>query len=149
MKKNALFRRAAFSLVEVTLALGVAAFCLIALLALLPAGASSNNNTSEETVAANALANMVADLKNTPASATQSPLYGIPIPVASGTTVFFDGAWKPVPSAPAARYRLTTTGTAAATPGLVRMTLQVTWPAVPSPGNAAGSLIAFAAFRRE
>lgn len=40
---------AAFSLVEVTLALGVTGFCLIAILGLIPVGISSNQAASEQT----------------------------------------------------------------------------------------------------
>jgi uncharacterized protein (TIGR02598 family) len=35
-----------FSLVEVTLALGIAAFCLIALFGLMPVGVQTNRNTT-------------------------------------------------------------------------------------------------------
>jgi type II secretory pathway pseudopilin PulG len=42
---------AGFSLVEVTLALGVAAFCLIALLGLLPTGVKTQQNSIQQTTA--------------------------------------------------------------------------------------------------
>ena len=43
---------AAFSLVEVTLALGVAAFCLIAVFGLLPVGVNSDQTSIQQTAAA-------------------------------------------------------------------------------------------------
>ena len=60
-------RAAAFSLVEVTLALGVAAFCLLAVLGLLPVGVQTNRNASSQTIASNIIATVVSDLRTTPA----------------------------------------------------------------------------------
>lgn len=75
----------AFSLVEVTLALGIAAFCLIAILGLLPAGFNSNQTSVEQTVAAGVASAIVADLRATPAGAGAiSPTYKITI-TPSGT----------------------------------------------------------------
>src|SRR5438552_368100 len=47
--KRSLLQTAAFSLVEVTIALGVAAFCLLVLLGLLPAGAKTQQNSIQQT----------------------------------------------------------------------------------------------------
>lgn len=55
-----------FSLVEVTLALGVAAFCLVTVLGLLPVGVKTNQNASQQTMAANILSEIVSDLRATP-----------------------------------------------------------------------------------
>jgi uncharacterized protein (TIGR02598 family) len=57
-----------FSLVEVVLALGIASFCLIGLLALLPAGLSSNKDAIQKTIASGFAAEVAADLRNTPAA---------------------------------------------------------------------------------
>ena len=57
---------AAFSLVEVTLALGVAAFCLIAVFGLMPIGVQTNRNATSQTAATNIMASVVADLRATP-----------------------------------------------------------------------------------
>jgi hypothetical protein len=73
---------AAFSLVEVTLALGVAGFCLIAILGLLPAGLNTNQNSTRQTTANGVLSSIVADLRATTTGAT-SNLFQIPF---SGTT---------------------------------------------------------------
>ena len=54
--------RAAFSLIEVTLALGIAAFCLITVFALLPIGLNSAQNASEQTVVAGIATAISADL---------------------------------------------------------------------------------------
>lgn len=85
----------AFSLVEVTLALGIAAFCLIAIFGMIPAGLNSNKDSLRETAAASLIAAIVSDLRVTPASAAaaNSPLYNISFPAAgsSATTAFFLG----------------------------------------------------------
>ncbi len=44
---------AGFSLVELTLALGVAAFCLIAVFGLMPVGVQTNRNATSQTRATN------------------------------------------------------------------------------------------------
>jgi type II secretory pathway pseudopilin PulG len=52
-----------FSLVEVTLALGVAAFCLLALLALLPAGVKVQQNSIQQTTANQILSQICSFLR--------------------------------------------------------------------------------------
>jgi uncharacterized protein (TIGR02598 family) len=58
--------RAGFSLIEVTIALGIAAFCLITVFALLPLGLNSNQNSFEQTAAAGIATAIAADLHGTP-----------------------------------------------------------------------------------
>ena len=53
----------AFSLVEVTLALGVAAFCLIAVLGLLPVGLKTQQTAISQTTANALIAEIIADLR--------------------------------------------------------------------------------------
>jgi Tfp pilus assembly protein PilV len=74
----------AFSLVEVTIALGVAGFCLIAILGLLPAGLNTNQNSVRQTTANGILSSIVADLRAT-TTGTQSNLFQIPFS-GTGTT---------------------------------------------------------------
>jgi type II secretory pathway pseudopilin PulG len=77
----------AFSLVEVTLALGIAGFALVAIFGLLPIGITSSQNTIEQTAAAGMARAIMADLRATPPSRTSSAAYKINIPNAgSGTT---------------------------------------------------------------
>jgi Tfp pilus assembly protein PilV len=77
-------RSSAFSLVEVTLALGVAAFCLLAVFGLLPTGLNSDRNSTQQTAAASLARAIAADLrvapKTLPATDQNSPRYGITIP---------------------------------------------------------------------
>ena len=79
-----------FTLIEVALALGVAAFALVAIIGLLPVGLQSNQASLEQTVAAALAANVVADLRATPvqipATDKDSPRYRIPLPASGGAT---------------------------------------------------------------
>lgn len=82
-----------FSLVEVVLALGIASFALLTLLALLPAGIKSNQISVSETEAGGILTILEADLRNTHPSAAsgRSLLFNLPLPYAldnSGHRIF-------------------------------------------------------------
>lgn len=59
-------RSSAFSLVEVSIALGIAAFCLLAIFGLLPIGLTSNQMSVEQTSAGSMAASITADLRATP-----------------------------------------------------------------------------------
>ncbi len=59
----------AFSLIEVTLALGVAAFCLIAVFGLLPVGVNTNQSSIQQTAAASFATRIAADLRAAKATA--------------------------------------------------------------------------------
>lgn len=73
---------AGFSLVEVVMALGVATFALVGLMALLPAGIKTDQISAEETRAALLLGMMEADLRNThpAANSGKSRLLGLALP---------------------------------------------------------------------
>jgi len=132
-------RSEAFSLVEVTLALGVAAFCLVAVFGLLPTGLNLTRAASEKSAAINIAAALVSDARSVEGATNSSPLYGIPIP-ASVTTglaqkrqiaLFLDGSGGRVSSAPDARYLavVTLTGPAAGRLDATMMHVLMTWPA--------------------
>ena len=67
----------AFSLVELTLALGIAAFCLIAVFALMPVGVQTNRNATSQTAATNILSSVVSDIRASPPGQTASAKYHI------------------------------------------------------------------------
>jgi len=141
-------RTAAFSLLEVVLALGVAAFCLIAVLGLLPVGVQTNRNASSQTGVSNIIATVVSDLRTTPAAATTSPEFAITFDAEK--TLFFDASGKASPSLSTdSRYRLNVTWNAAPT-GLHYAVLKATWPAEVDPATTppGGSVEIFAAFDR-
>jgi len=72
-----------FTLIEVTLALGVAGFCLVTVFGLLPVGLTSNQASLEQTTAGNISSAIVSDLRSTqPVGAGTSPRLGMPVPAA-------------------------------------------------------------------
>jgi len=140
--------KSAFSLVEVVLALGVAAFCLIAIVGLMPAGVQTNRNATSQTAATNIMAAVVADLRSTPAAATTSPQFAITF--GTDKTLYFDASGQASTSlGPDSRYRLSIMWNSAPT-GLHYAVLNVTWPASVDPAVAtpSGSVKIFAAFDR-
>ena len=157
----------AFSLVELTLALGVAAVCLLAVFGLIPIGVQTNRNATSQTRATNIMAAVIADLRTTPLTippggATTSLQYQIPIPanpVGSAVSVpslFFaeDGTFSTSIQAQS-RYQLNVTflptssnpnGSNTHLPTLAD--IKTTWPAAAATGNATGSAEMLAAFDR-
>jgi type II secretory pathway pseudopilin PulG len=76
----------AFSLVEVVLALGVATFAILVIVALLPVGIKSTKDSLDETGAVNVLSQVIADRQATPPAST-SMLYGLPALTSTTTPV--------------------------------------------------------------
>jgi uncharacterized protein (TIGR02598 family) len=159
---NTLSRRA-FTLIEVTLALGVAGFCLVSIFGLLPIGINSNQASLEQTVAGNIASSILSDLRSTPVTATATAHYGIQLPTTgistmgpstSAATIYLaaDGSagtsGAPATSGSAiSRYRVTI-GFAAPQAGQCAATavrVLVTWPALGAgaagawPTSSAGS----------
>ncbi len=69
-----------FSLVEVTMAIGLMSFCLVAMLGMLPVGLSQERKSTDQMLALQALTAVVTDFKNSPAGRTQTPLYAMTVP---------------------------------------------------------------------
>jgi uncharacterized protein (TIGR02598 family) len=135
-------------LLEVVLALGVAAFCLIAVLGLLPVGVQTNRNASSQTAVSNIIATVVSDLRTTPVAAVTSPEFAITFDAEK--TLFFDASGQASPSLSTdSRYRLNVTWNAAPT-GLHYAVLKATWPAEVDPATtpSGGAVEIFAAFER-
>jgi len=170
MKKS----RAAFSLVELTLALGVAALCLITVFALVPIAVLTNRNSTSQTAATNIIALTVADLRaaktasfmlgiTIPTDPTGLPQFVLPdvVPCSNGRTSatsqvrFVDGQGQVGASfSSTSLYRLIVTfvkNTAAtATTGAMYVNVKVTWPAAIDPCaiTPTGSAETFAALDR-
>ena len=146
--------RSGFSLVEVTLALGVAAFCLLAVFGLLPIGLKTQQTAIEQTAATRIVSAVVSDLRSTARATTTSSLFTINIPAntaSSSSTLYFDteGHFSPTIGANS-RYRLTITFIPNSTGGrgATFAHLLVTWPAAASTANAAGAAETFLALDR-
>jgi uncharacterized protein (TIGR02598 family) len=138
-----------FSLVEVTIALGIAGVSLIAIFGLLPIGAQTNRNSTSQTAAVNILAAITADLRATPNSISPTGQYHLTL--GTPQTLYFDdvGAFASAPTG-TSKYRVdvsypATTGRSRAA---TYVKLVVIWPAQASAATAAGSAELFAAFDR-
>jgi uncharacterized protein (TIGR02598 family) len=134
--------------VELVLALGVAAFCLIAVFGLIPVGVQTNRNATSQTAATNIIAAIVADLRTTPAAATSSPQFAITF--GTDKTLYFDASGQAATSlGPDSRYQVNIRWNSAFT-GLHYADLKVTWPAPVDPATTTpgGVVDIFAAFDR-
>jgi uncharacterized protein (TIGR02598 family) len=136
----------AFSLVEVTLAIGIAGFGMIAIFGLLPIAAKTNLDATSQTAAIDVFSAVAADIRATPKTSTTSPQYGIVF--GANTTLYFDLSGKPSASLqPTSRYHLTVSFPTGPT-GVACAILKVGWPAAASSVNASGSVEGFAAVNR-
>lgn len=133
----------AFSLVEITLALGVAAFSLLAIFGLLATGVQINHTATEQSASVSVLTAVAADLRATPATVANSLQFDIPIPpkpitAITTTTLYFDSTGQSSKSLiGSSRYRvvvsfLQNAGVRTAT----LADLRLTWPAAADPTNA-------------
>ncbi len=139
-KRRRFLAGSAFSLVEVTLALGVASFCLLSVFGLLPIGLNSNQAAMEQTAANGILSSVVADLRATPAVSSaggpvMSQQFSITIPAANqtGTTLlYFTGDGQCAASSESrSRYLLTVSFLAngSSSQNATLANLKVSWPA--------------------
>lgn len=142
-------RCTAFSLVEVTIALGVVAVSLLALFALIPIGLKGNQNSLSQTAATSIINSVIADLRATPKTSTTSAQFGITFGTAQ--TLYFNSEGTPATAITAtSRYRLTITFPPAP-PGTMSATFadfKLSWPAAAAAANTLGSCEMFAAFDR-
>jgi len=151
-----------FSLVEVTMALGVAVFCLLTLLALLPVGLNLNSAATRETTAMNIASAIIVDVQTTGTNA-QSSLFKIQIPAIDATSsqiAFYvtdsgmlTGAptgGQSLPPPVDARFLVTLTMTppGAATLQSTQLDIRISWPAMVTMDKALGSIETFAAINR-
>jgi uncharacterized protein (TIGR02598 family) len=140
---------ACFSLVEVTVALGIAAISLIAIFGLLPIGAQTNRNATSQTAAMNILAAVTADMRATPNALSTSGQHQVTF--GTPQTLYFDelGGFASALT-PTSKYRVDIAYPAGS--GLTRaptyVKLAVSWPAQAAPANATGKAQLFAAFDR-
>jgi hypothetical protein len=149
--------KAAFSLVEVTLALGVAAFCLIVLLGLLPSGLKTQQNSIQQTIAndimGEILGDLRADVRLPPGQASKEGVSGFGLHshwllVAQPDTLFFTNNVQMVgsgpqsgdpPAPPDATFRAKITYLLPPTASTSVAKVVVTWPAQVMPTDTAVS----------
>jgi len=156
----------AFSLTEVVLALGIASFCLLILLGMLPVGLNSNKSSREETAALNVVSRISADLQSLPKGKTSGgdnwSIDGLTIPEAGESakalTVYYSDTLPNFQNTidRTTRYRITAkltppaniSGTAQHTTTYVHLT--VSWPPQldPTTVRPAGSVTTLIALDR-
>jgi uncharacterized protein (TIGR02598 family) len=126
-------KKGAFSLVEVTIALGIVAFAVVVLFALLPTGVSTVQQGQLEEGATEILTAVATDLRSTPSGTTNTPIFRLPVrvPSPSAQTLYFGGAGERVLDVEGARFRLTATPQTNQNPRLSTWHLSVSWPASP------------------
>ena len=124
----------AFSLVEVTLALGIISFGLIAIMGLVPKGLGIVKESADEAAALNILAAVSSDLQCVGSNTTNSTIYQIPVnSVNSGKRYFdIDGNWLGISatiSTDAAVYALSWTIQLRSLQGPRVAFMSIAWPA--------------------
>lgn len=120
----------AFSLVEVTLALGIISFGLIAIMGLIPKGLGIVKESADEAVALNILSAVSSDLQCVGSNETLS--YKIPVGTANSGKGYFDGDgnWLGNSAVPSdAVYVLSWTVQARSLQGPPAASLSIGWPA--------------------
>lgn len=140
-------QKAGFSLVEVTIAVGIAAFCLISIIGLLPAGFSANKESLKITEAAGIVEAVFADLRSAPAG-SNSFIYEINPNEDQVTTRYLDRTGQEKPES-AADLRLILTVDAPSSgiiaPSFIRA--EIVWP--PGVANSPNKFEAFTMIDRD
>ena len=135
----------AFSLIELTLAIGIAALCLLAVIGLVPVAVLTTRNATSQTAATNVMAAVVADLRATPKGNNTSAQFAITFGTAQ--TLYFDDTGQFSTSLGTnSRYQVNVTWSGST--ALRYADVKVTWPAAAAAANATGSIEMFAAFDR-
>jgi len=142
-------------LIEVTMALGLAALCLTTLMGLIPVGLRSSQSASEQCSASSAAAILISDLKIAQIASTGGKVDGLTIPVYSGTplttgtqTIYYSDQIGTTGSqsgshfsgqALGARYQFSVVIQTPNSPvAAENVDIRVSWPAVANPATADG-----------
>lgn len=150
--------RSAFSLVELAIALGIASFCLVAMMGLVPMGLKSARNTTDQTAASILLDGVALDLRSVPAGSNTTQIYAITLPAAGtpGASVnnsfFFneDGSKNSVGTSLPARYGILLT-MSNPTSNTTTAWIRIYWPSTlqaDSLSNALGIVESFVTINR-
>ena len=136
-----------FTLVEVTLALGIAVFCLMVIFGLLNVGINTSSGSIEQSVATNILTAVAGDLRAAPtpapnATSATSTVYGLSIPGNGGSPtnslgIVLDTTGQRATGATPGRYRLDVWMRPGTNRGATQARIMVSWP--PRPAGTTGS----------
>ena len=158
----------AFSLVEATIALGIAVFCLVVIFGLLSVGVNMSSVSIEQTTATNLLAGIASDIRTAPKPLPTdgTTVYHIKIPANAPpaasplrdvrpdaapldlTSKYLDACGRPVETANQARYQLGGWMRAGNGRDATIACLRLTWPASAAPSNSAGRVETLVALER-
>jgi len=122
----------AFSMIEVTMALGIAVFGIITIFALLPTGLNLTRESSAQCLAVNILTGLASDIRNSDGAAS-TKVFKIPLGSVGSGVIYFDESGlslDAIPSAAAiykAEWSVQPLDAANAIPPYVHA--QVGWPA--------------------
>ena len=148
-----------FSLVEVVIAIGIAAFCLVTMLGLIPSGLKAVNATTEQTAATAIISEVMTDLRDTPIGSNTSPVLAIQLPTngitndigLTNTTNFYVSescTLYPTNTSLDARYGVTLSLSNSSL-FITTARVQVWWPSTVPPAHAVGSVEAISAIMRK
>lgn len=164
--KRPLASQRSFSLIELAVALGIAGFCLIAVLGMLPVGLATQQNSAQQTTANQIISQIAADLRadvRLPAGLASKEaesgfgLHGHWKDVANPDTLFFTndakqtGSVNPAAVPVDAVFRAKITYIAPPTDTTSLASIRLSWPAAVDPDNngvSAGSVQSFIATNR-
>lgn len=128
---------AGMSLVEITLALGIVAFAFTVILGLLPVGMATLREGRMEEAATDILSTVATDMRATPATEANSPVFGIPVQGGSpeDASRFFDESGAIVQSSQEAVFQLDVVPQPGGDRAVRVWRLRVSWPATGSPAG--------------
>ena len=138
-----------FSLVEITLSLGVMSICLLAVLGLLPIASQTNRSAAADTAAASIASAVLADIRATPNVAANSPQFAVHFN--ANSVLFFDAegqATSTLSNNSIYRVEVTSPVNSSGANAATFVHVKVSWPAAASPANAAGRTEMFTAVNR-
>lgn len=142
-------RMKGFSLVEITLSLGVMSICLLALVGLLPIASQTNRLAAADTASASIASEILADIRATPRAAPTSAQFAVPFN--ANSVLFFDAEGQVTRALnnnsiykAEVTFPINSSGANAAT----FVHLKVSWPAAATPANAGGKAEMFTALNR-
>ena len=149
-----------FSLVEVVIAIGIAAFCLVTMLGLIPSGLKAVKATTEQTAATAIISEVMTDLRDTPIGSNTSPVLAIQLPTNVTTNDIINGTnttnfyvsesctLYPTNTSLDARYGVTLSLSNSSL-FITTARVQVWWPSTVPPAHAVGSVEAISAIMRK
>jgi uncharacterized protein (TIGR02598 family) len=131
--------------------MGVAAFCLVAMLGLIPTGVQSVKSTTDQTGATTILNEVVTDLRSTSLGSNLSPGLGIAFPtggVANSTNIIFSESGAKISNSTSLDGRYLATITLSNSAYITTALIQVRWPATAPTTNSQGNVETITAILR-